>query len=378
MTGKWTPEDEDRLRRALHDEAAKVDPSPGGLDRILARTRRSRRWLPSLPGPAVLGVAAAAITAVAVVGAGFAVLRGDLVAGGGDVTATAPLTETPEPSPEPDPETPAYTAPAEPPEDTATDPVPTTPAPQPPAELAPSFTGAVPVYYVTETPAGLRLAREWRRVEAVPSAAVGAVSLLFEPAPVPGYETLWHRGTAVRSVEVRDGAITVDLALPAGAPPIPAEHAGLAVQQLVYTATAAVSTSGGDGSLPVRILVDGERVDELAGVDVSAVLGRAPAPDVRLMVQLNTPYEGQRVTNPVTVAGEAAVFEANVLWEIRQNGEVVASGYTTAGEAFRFSPFDFEIDLPPGEYTVVVSEDDASGGEGRPPMSDARTFVVVE
>jgi hypothetical protein len=374
MTEKWTPEDEERLRRALHDEAARVVPSPGGLDRILARTRRSRRWRLPLPGPAVLGVAAAAVTAIAVVGAGFAMLRGaDDVITGGDVTATAPLTPSPEPAPEPDPETPAYTAPPEPTAEPEAEP-PTAPPVEPP----PSFSGAVPVYYVTDTSAGLRLAREWRRVDAVPSAPEGAVGLLFEPAPVPGYRTLWDPATEVRAVEVRDGAIKVDLSLPAGSEPVAAANVDLAVQQLVYTATAAVSLVGGDGSLPVRILVDGERVDQLAGADVSAALGRAAATDVRLLVQLNNPHEGQRVTSPVVVRGEAAVFEANVLWEIRQDGDVVAEGYATAAEAFRFSPFEFSIDLPPGEYTIVVSEEDASGGEGRAPMSDARTFVVTD
>jgi hypothetical protein len=33
-----------RLRRALHAEAAQVQPSPGALHRIRARTSRPRRW----------------------------------------------------------------------------------------------------------------------------------------------------------------------------------------------------------------------------------------------------------------------------------------------------------------------------------------------
>lgn len=75
MSEKWTPEDEDRLRRALHEEAAHVLPSPGGLERIVARARRNpaRPWW--LPSPAVIGVAAALLAAVTVIGAGFLVLR---------------------------------------------------------------------------------------------------------------------------------------------------------------------------------------------------------------------------------------------------------------------------------------------------------------
>lgn len=376
MTEKWTPEEEDRLRQALHEEAAKVVPAPGGLDRILARTRRTPGWLPQLRSPVVLGVAAALFTAVAVVGAGLGMLRGgdDLTAGiGGDTTTTAPQSPSPEPTPEPTPESPTYTPPAE----VAPEPTPTLPSPAP-AEPEPGFSGAVPVYYVADTPAGMRLAREWRRVDGAPTAAEGAIGLMFAPSLVPDYASLWNPATEVRSVEIRDGAIKVDLSLPAGSEPVAADHAELAVQQLVYTATAAVSRAGGDGALPVRILVDGERIPELAGVDVSAALGRAHAVETRLLVQLNDPYEGQTVTTPVLIRGEAAVFEANVLWEIRQDGEVVADGHATAAEAFRFSEFTFQVDLPPGEYTVVVSESDPSGGEGRPPMSDARTFVVTD
>lgn len=380
MTKKWTPDDEDRLRRALREEAAKVIPAPGGLDRIMARTRRTPGWLRELRNPVVLGMAAAVITAVAVVGAGLGMLRGgdDLTAGiGGDATTTAPQSPSPEPAPgptaEPTPESPTYTPPAE----VAPEPTPTAPSP-PPAEPAPGYSGAVPVYYVTDTPAGLRLAREWRRVDAAPSAAAGAVELLFAPAQVPDYDSLWNPATEVRSVEIRDGAIEADLSPPADSDPVAPDHAELAVQQIVYTATAAVSLAGGDGTLPVRLLVDGERVGQLAGADVSTALRRANALETRLLVQLNDPYEGQTVTTPVRVRGEAAVFEATVEWEIHQDGEVVADGYATAAEAFRFSEFEFQIDLPPGEYTVVVSESDPSGGEGRPPMSDARTFVVTD
>lgn len=378
MTEKWTPEDEERLRRALHGEAAKIVPAPGGLDRILARTRSTPAWVLRLRSPAVLGMAAAALTAIAVVGAGFAVLRGpsDFTATPGvDVTTTAPQTPSPEPAPtpeptdEPTPEVEPYTAPPEPP--------PTSPA-SPPEEPAVGFTGAVPVYYVAETSDGLRLAREWRRVESEHSAAEAAVDLLFEPSNIPGYESLWNEDSEVRSVDVRQGAIEVDLSLPPGPEPIPATHAALAVQQLVYTATGAVSVAGGDGSLPVRVLVEGGQVGQLAGADLAAAVGRADPLDVRMLVQLNDPYQGQSTTSPVRVSGDAAVFEATVEWEVRQDGEVVADGFATTAEAFRFTEFAFEVDLPPGEYAVVVSESDPAGGEGRAPMSDSRTFVVTD
>ncbi len=361
MTEKWTPEEEERLRRALHEEAAKIFPAPGGLERIMAKTRRTPAWLQWWRSPAVLGVAAAVVTAAVVIGTAFLVIRdpGDLIAGPGDETAAPTATDSPPPAPEPTAD--GSAAPVEP-----------SPAPTGPGV---AYAGAVPVYYVADHSGELRLAREWRRVETPRTAPEEAVALLVEPSRVPAYDSLWNPAGEVRSVKVRGNVIAVDLSLPAD--PV-AEHAALAVQQLVYTATASVSHGGGDGSLPVRILVDGAETGDLGGVDVSQPLHRAPALDVRQLVQLNDPYQGERLPSPVRVRGDAAVFEATVLWELRRDGQPVDSGHATAQQCCQFAEFAFELDLEPGEYTIVVSESDPSGGEGRPPMSDARTFVVTD
>lgn len=374
MTEKWTPEDEERLRRALEQEAAKVYPSPGGLDRILERSRRSR-WSEPWRNPAMIGAALAAAVAVAAIVVSTAVLRDPSDNVGGPVPAptTSPADTTEPASPPADP----TQSPSDPPMMSE----PTTDAPsQPPVttpEPEPGFAGAVPVYFVTDTRAGLRLAREWIPVDSPRNAIEEAVTRMIAKPPVPRYDTLWNQGTQVRSVAVRDGAITVDLEL-SGTPIIRTEPE-IAIQQLVYTATAAASVVDRDyGSMPVRIFVDGEPADELGGVDVSEVLHRAPPLNVRQLVQLNEPSQGTTVRSPVRVSGDAAVYEANLLWELRQAGRVVDSGYTTTLEGQRFAEFEFELKLDPGEYSIVITEDDASDGEGGEPMSDERTFTVVE
>ena len=374
MTEKWTPEDEERLRRALEQEAAKVYPSPGGLEQILSRTRRPS-WTMAWRNPAILGVAAAVATAVAAIGVGTALLgdSGDNVAGlGGDATtSTAPITSEPA-SPTPEPTQSTTDAPIT--SDPATDEPSRPPVTQEPEA---GFAGAVPVYFVNDTRAGLRLAREWIQVDSPRGAIEEAVTRMIAKPPVPRYDTLWNPTTQVRSAEVRDGAINVDLGL-SGTPIIRGEPE-IAIQQLVYTATAAASLVDRDyGSMPVRIFVDGEPVDDLGGVDVSEVLRRAAPLDVRQLVQLNEPSQDATVRNPVRVSGDAAVFEATLLWELRQDGRVVDSGFESTGEGQRFSKFDFELELEPGEYTIVVTEDDPSDGEGGEPMSDERTFTVVD
>ncbi|MGH8838065.1 MAG: Gmad2 immunoglobulin-like domain-containing protein [Jiangellaceae bacterium] len=353
--------DEQLLRQALHDEAAKVLPSPDALARIRARTARAPLWR----SPLALGMAAAVATAAAVIAGGVAVLGDSAV----DTTATdqpaagstsgseTPSADTTEPSPETGTPPESPTATSDPQSETAT----------------------VPVYYVAETPAGQRLAREFRTVPTPDGPLVAAVETMLSVPPLdPQYQTLWGSATEVRGVDVVGNVIEVDLTDSVdytGAAPDVAE---LATQELVYTVTAAASmTRAARGALPVRILVEGERTDQLWGeLDISEPVPRADQLAVRQLVQINEPAEGAVVGRAVEISGEAAAFEATVGWQIFRDGELVDDGFATARECCTFSPFSFTVELEPGSYEVVVTEDDPSGGEGRPPMSDSRSFRV--
>lgn len=346
--------DEQRLHDALHRAADHVTPGPDGLAQIRRRTARVPAWR----NPVVLGLVGATALAAAVIVGGVALLNDsdDPVA----TTASSPSTE---PTDKPGP--------------TPTDG--TTPAPDPTAAepTGPTQAITVPVYYVTDTEAGARLTREFHAVEtALPPVAAAVEQLLAAPAD-PDYTSLWQPGVRVRSADVTDAAIEVDLdSSPSLAEPF-GDDAELAVQQLVYTATAAASMHSLDGSLPVRVTVDGEPVTDLFGeLDLSEPVQRQDPLDVRQLVQINNPGEGATVTSPVVVDGEGASFEANLAWEVRQDGDVVESNFTTAEECCTFAPFEFTVDLEPGTYEIVVSEVDASGGEGRAPFSDSKTFTV--
>lgn len=202
--------------------------------------------------------------------------------------------------------------------------------------------------------------------------------MLDEPLD-PDYRTPWDPSTRVHSVGILDGAIKVDLGVPAREATLPRDDAELAVQQLVYTATAAMNQAGEDGSLPVRILVDGARVGELWGVDLSQVVRRERQMDVRQLVQINDPTERATMDSPAVFTGEAAVFEGQLDWEVRQDDKVVESDFTMTEEGQAFSRFEFEVDLPPGDYTIMISATDPSGGEeGSGPMSDTRRFTVAD
>ncbi len=94
-------------------------------------------------------------------------------------------------------------------------------------------------------------------------------------------------------------------------------------------------------------------------------------------VQVDTPSDGATVDSPFSVTGRAAAFEANVQWELLQGSTVVKQGFTTAEECCTLSPYSFEVTAPPGSYTLVVHDEDASGGaEGAGQVEDTKRVIV--
>ncbi|MEJ3656859.1 Gmad2 immunoglobulin-like domain-containing protein [Actinomycetes bacterium KLBMP 9759] len=222
---------------------------------------------------------------------------------------------------------------------------------------------AVPVYYVADTKAGPRLYREFHRIVTADPAS-DAVREMFEPAIDRDYRTGWPAGSSLRTpVTSTNGMITVDLTGVGGMDP-GSDAAALTVQQLVFTVQGALQSED-----PVRLLVDGEPA-------TADPIRRGDAYALRSPVQIDAPADGATVPSDVTVTGEAAVFEATVRWEVLRDGAVLRTGFTSAAEGMRFSAFSFPLNLGPGTYTVRVLEDDPSGGEGRPPLTDDRVVTV--
>lgn len=254
------------------------------------------------------------------------------------------------------------------------EPVPAPEPPSPPATAA--ATGeprALPGYYVAETPRGPRLYREFHRVPTTDPVS-DAVREMFRGPVDPDYRTLWPAGTSLRApVTASGGVFTVDLSREAlGPAALGTEAAELTVQQLVYTVQAAAGSTD-----PVLLLVEGEPVPELFGAVATAEpVRRADPYTVRSYVQVDNPTDGAAAGRTVTVSGEAAVFEATVLWEVLRGGAVVQNGFTTSAEGQRFAPYSFTVTLDPGEYVLRVVADDPSGGEGPPPPSDTKAITV--
>lgn len=353
---------EHRVRATLADEASKVEPTDR-LDAILAAAHSSDRgtdpravasasWRQRLLVP----VAAAAVVA-AVVGGIWVSQR----------PATSPVPGGPSSSPVP-------TASATTGSGTSTTSAPssTAGANVPPATARVSL----PVYFVGPRTTGstqLVLFREFLAA-GLPDPATDEAKVLtalrgaLAPAPAgSGYAQPWA-GVAVEDVTVVSDQITVTLTR--GAPGLDPSQGRLAVQQLVWTATAAL----GKGNVPVRfVLADGSTA--LAG-DLSTdqtytrPTGNTAVSEVLSPVWIDSPSRDAVLpAGRVTVKGVASTFEANVEWEILSDPSGSSgsgmSGFTTADAAgpergaYRFTTSD---PLPAGSYTLRVFETSAKDG----------------
>ncbi len=375
----------DALRRALNAEAASVGIEGNGLARIRERTARASRR------PAWLVPVAAGVAGIVVAGSvAWAALDDSTDVPIASETTTATPTPTPTPT--------ATTALLPPP--TLDPTVPNSPEPTPTDEEpeSPGRQVALPVYYVGAQPAGeddtsiprFVLFREFHRTS-VPSDTDAArmvelaVTEMFANQPIdPDYGGLWPTVAEIRSATVDDatGLITVDLAYVAISDVRGVEDRVLpqateaAVQQLVYTTTAAAAYA--DPTLPalsVRILVDGEPTTSFLGTDTTDPLRRDVT--ARASIWILSVEDGDTVTAPVVVAGEANTFEGGpAQWELSRDGEVVADGLTSTGACCTWRPFEIDLDVAsPGTYTIEVYDVGGLGLRDRAPY-DSKTFTI--
>ena len=345
------------LRRALTREAEMVEPRDG-MEDIRRRTAGQdqgqgggRRWVPW----------AAAVAAAAVVG----LVVGGIV-GTDDEEPLPAATGTTDPTPTSQPTTTP----------------PTTTSPTSSESTTDAATGVVenaPVYWVGPSKTSFWLYREFRDVPDLGDPVTSAVAAMTREEPLdPDYMNPWQ--PAERVEVTRDGdAITVDLSADAfSGTDVGSELAALALQQLVYTATAAAQSDG-----PVTVLVDGEPAEVWGVLEVGEPIDRAPQVDVQASTWIIEPEQGQTVSNPVHVVGYGTAFEATFNWEVRDAGtdQVVQEGFVTGeGSMGTYGDFEFTLDdLAPGGYVLEVYQGDMSDGEspeGPRMYPDTKEFTV--
>jgi hypothetical protein len=203
--------------------------------------------------------------------------------------------------------------------------------------------------------------------QAVATAAITA--LLDGPTAAEraaGVTSAVPAGTRLLGINIENGVATVDLTSD-----YQSGGGSLSMQtrlgQVVYTLTQFPTVQ------KVRFRLDGTPVDVFSseGIVLDHPVGRADYADLLPAIVVDKPATDAPVTSPVTVSGEANVFEANVTVEILDaKGAVVGRTFTTAtcGTGCRGS---YSVDVAykvdeeqPG--TIVVHDDDAAG-TGKPP-----------
>jgi hypothetical protein len=174
-------------------------------------------------------------------------------------------------------------------------------------------------------------------------------------------------------VRVDGDTVTVDFpndVLEAAPPGTTRATGEVAAQALVWTLDDVLQRP-----VDVRFTAQGHPMTALLGSHLDGPVSKGSADQVLSPVSINLPEDAQ-LASGTTIRGQAAAFEANVVWELRQGGTVVEHGYTTAGQCCTLSPYAFVLQAPPGDYELVVHDSDPSGGEGRGPITDTKDIEI--
>jgi len=173
-------------------------------------------------------------------------------------------------------------------------------------------------------------------------------------------------GTSVKDVTMTPNLITITLS-GYGASGFTKEQTKLAVQELVWTAQAAV----GQGTIPVKLMVTGGSSTLFGTYPTSQTYNR-PAKDLQYQdlapIWITAPDRGHvyKAGTSVVVTGESCAFEATTRWQLKRSGTAVRSGTTTASSGCP-TRGTWTVDLgalASGDYTFRMFEVSMQDGKG--------------
>lgn len=231
-----------------------------------------------------------------------------------------------------------------------------------PLETAQSNSNKVPVYWLGGKNKNF-LYREFLRLESGDDPIRAALQLMTSSKPLdPSYSTPWSKASKIAASVSARGAITVDISADAFATKVDNATAQLAIQQLVYTATAAAANAGlvdSGQSVQVTVLVDGH-TDFSAFDQVKLDRPLTRDSSVQGPIWVTDPQQSAVFeSNSVNVGGRSLLGSGTLEWQLftlepsgmksfSQKGSATLATSSPAGN------FAFSLDLPPGSYQLEV------------------------
>lgn len=246
-------------------------------------------------------------------------------------------------------------------------------------------TSLIPVYWLGGSHEHTLLYREFRSLPSDNDPITTAVRAMTSHEPLDDdYFTPWEPATTVGTSITSKNVITVDLSSDAFNVDLDRQLAHRAVQQLIYTATAAAAQAGlmpAGEQTRVAILVDGHTGYEAFG---QIELGEPMSRDGSLLapVWIIDPQQGRQIPGPaVKVHGRAVAPDSRLRWRLRRanaDADTLKSGTTRIdAPKGKNGTYSFTVKLRPGKYTVTVFRSDSGGAHDAARYPDTKTFTVT-
>lgn len=201
------------------------------------------------------------------------------------------------------------------------------------------------------------------------------VTALMQASPVdPELSSAIPTGVAVLETTIDNGVATIDFSAELAA------HSTGSAGEIAFAEQLAHTAAHVAGVTAIRVLIDGEPVNELWGhLDWSVPY--EPDPFALVPITIRNPGHGQTLpAGDVTFEGEATVFEAMFMLRLLDASGTVLEEVPVMASAGGPERGDWSATFginEPGDYIVEAEEDDPSGGEGRPPLVTQRLFTVT-
>lgn len=242
----------------------------------------------------------------------------------------------------------------------------------------------IPVYWLGHSNNDVFLYREFLAVNGNGDPIQAALMAMTSQKPLDGdYFTPWKKPSKLGASISAKNVITVDISSDAFSDNVDAGIAQRAIQQLVYTATAAAANAGlidDNSSIQVVILVDGHTDYEAFGkVALNGPLvreGTFLAP-----VWVIDPQDGSRLNAPVKVNGRGVSANGQLLWQLLKfDAKGRQSVYLSGSTAIRtgsgqLGAFDFTLKPPPGSYELKVFAADPGHPAAKPGVETKKLEV---